>query len=236
MQRYFVKGNLDNILFNEQDIFHIQKVMRCKKGDQIEIVLDEKAYLTIIDEVNPLRIHIQEPINNEVELSYPTTLFFPLTKSDKIELVIQKGTELGISRIILYRASRSVVKMTNEDFKRKENRMISIAKEASEQCHRLKIPEIIGVVDFKDIKNYEADHNLFAYELEAGKVNPLEKQLNNIKGSVNMIVGPEGGFTKEEAEYLVNNKYVALPLGKRILRCETAAIYLMTLVSYYLEK
>ena len=92
MQRYFVTGSLENILFSEKDVFHIQKVMRCRIHDHIEVVLDEKAYLATIDSVSPLKVHINEPILKEVELKDDLVLFFPLTKSDKAELVIQKAS------------------------------------------------------------------------------------------------------------------------------------------------
>ena len=85
MQRYFVTGNNQQILFSKQDIFHIKNVMRNKKGDQIEIVLNKKAYLATITSMEPFLVEINEPILKETELEKEVTLFFPLTKSDKEE-------------------------------------------------------------------------------------------------------------------------------------------------------
>ena len=236
MQRYFVSGNVNDLVFNEQDAFHIQKVMRLSRGDEIEVVLDAKVYLAIIDSSSPLKVHIQEEKKEDSELPSHVRLFFPLCKSDKSELVIQKATELGVNSIYFYRAKRSVVKLDNQDFLKKVKRYESIAKEASEQCHRKAIPEIKGVYDIKDIKNALCDHNLLAYELEAGETNRLEDLLNTIKGSISLIVGPEGGFDVQEVDELVDMGFTKISLGKRILRVETAAIYGLSVIAFKLEQ
>ena len=236
MQRYFVHGNLENIIFNEQDLFHIEKVMRNKVGDEIEIVLDSKAYLVAIDSFKPFKVHIVNPILKETETPYPITLFFPLTKSDKAELVIQKATEIGVHRIIFYRAIRSVVKLDEEGFNKKKVRYESIAKEAAEQCHRLLIPNIVGVINFNDIKSYLSKHNLLAFEMDAGRTSSLHEELDNVSGDVSIIVGPEGGFDNKEISYLDDIGFHHVSLGKRILRCETAAIYALSVISSYMER
>lgn len=236
MQRYFVTGNNQQILFSKQDIFHIKNVMRNKKGDQIEIVLNKKAYLATITSMEPFLVEINEPILKETELEKEVTLFFPLTKSDKAELVIQKASELGISRLVFFNCKRSIIKLDNEQFDKKKTRYLTIAKEASEQCHRNKIIDIEGVVNFKDIPQYKQDNNLVAYELLAGNTTSLYSELNNKKESVSLLVGPEGGLEEKEVEYLLDNGFKSVSLGKRILRCETAAIYMMAITSFLLEK
>ena len=236
MQRYFVSLIDGKIVFNEQDIFHIQKVMRNKVGDEIEIVYDNKAFLVAIDNVNPLNIHIVNPILNDSELPHELVLFYPLTKSDKIELVIQKATEIGVSKIYLYRANRSVVKLDNEAFNKKLERFHKIAKEASEQCHRLVIPEIKGVLNVKNIKEHLSDSNLVAYELDAGKTSSFYDELNKANGSISFIVGPEGGFEEYEIKELENIGFKRVSLGKRILRMETAAIYGLSVIASNMER
>lgn len=236
MQRYFVSGTPENIIFLEKDIFHIKKVMRNKVGDQVEIVLDGKAYLTTIDRLEPLHVYINEPILKEVELDKNLTIFFPLTKSDKAELVVQKATELGATKVIFYRAKRCVIKLDQEGFNKKKDRYLSIAKEASEQCHRLKIVDICGVINLQDIDKYLEERNYVAYELEAGKTSPLFEDLSLDNKSTSIIVGPEGGFEKEEVELLTQKGFKVVSLGKRILRCETAAIYALSVISFMMEK
>ena len=236
MQRYFVSYDNGKIVFNEQDIFHIQKVMRNKVGDEIEIVYDNKAFLVAIDNLNPLNVHIVNPILNDSELPHELALFFPLTKSDKIELVIQKATEIGATIIYLYRANRSVVKLDNEAFNKKLDRFNKIAKEASEQCHRLVIPDIIGILNIKDINKYLSDLNLVAYELDAGKTSSFYDELENSKGSISFIVGPEGGFEEYEIKELEDIGFKRVSLGKRILRMETAAIYGLSIIASHMER
>lgn len=235
MQRYFASVRNNEVFLSENDIFHLLKVMRKKENDYIEVV-DElhQAYLCNIESINPLRIVTIEPIIRNSELNKPVTLFFALAKSDKNELVIQKATELGVHRIIFFQAERSVVKFSYEDFKKKLTRYLSIAKEASEQCHREYIPEILYFKDIKGINEHLAELNLFAYELEAGKssvIPSLDKY-----SSISVIIGPEGGFSNKEAEYLLEEKFLPISLGKRILRCETAAVYALSVISYNLEK
>lgn len=236
MQRYFVDGDKNNnIMFSEQDVFHITKVMRCRVGEHIEIVLNKKAYEAEIDSLNPVKIHlVSEELRNN-ELPNELTLFCPLLKSDKVELVIQKATEIGVSKIIFFDCSRSIVRLTQKDFDKKILRYNLIAKEASEQCHRNVIPQIIGLISFSNIVKYKSNLNLLAYELESGKSNTIYKELirNN---SVSFIFGPEGGFEQKEVDYLVNNGFKLISLGKRILRAETASIYALSLISSLMEE
>lgn len=236
MQRYFVKKENEQILFLEQDIFHITKVMRNKIGDHIEVVINNEAYMATITSFNPFNIEINEPILKEVELKNDVTLFFPLTKSDKIELVIQKASELGASRLVFFNCKRSIIKLDQAQFEKKKSRYLAIAKEASEQCHRNKIISIEGIIDFKDIPNYSSTKNLVAYELLAGNTSSLYEEIKDLDSSISLLVGPEGGLEEKEVEYLLNNNFKSVSLGKRILRCETAAIYFLSVVSFILEK
>ena len=235
MQRYFVDIKNNNVIFKEDDIFHITKVMRMKLGDHIELVSEKKTYLGVISSINPLHVEIQEPILEDVELSKNVTLFFALAKSDKIEFVIQKATELGANKVVLFQGKRSIVKFSQDDFNRKKARYLSIAKEASEQCHRQYIPEIEYVGDIKGVKEHLSDLNLFAYELEAGKVTNLTEVVDKAQ-SISIIIGPEGGFDESEAEFLKSLEFTPISLGKRILRCETAAVYALSVIAYLLDK
>ena len=237
MQRYFASVINNQVILSKDDIFHLTKVMRAKPNDEIEIV-DEvhNAYLAVVRNVNPLLIEIQEPIIKNNELPTNVTLFFGLAKSDKIEFVIQKATELGAKNIVLFQGKRSVVKFSHEDFIRKEPRYLAIAKEAAEQCHREYIPSISFVKSVSDVKNHMCDINLFAYELDAGKTDNFAELLKDNTKSVSVIIGPEGGFDESEAEELNKLGFKNISLGKRILRCETAAVYALSVIAFNLEK
>lgn len=237
MQRYFASIIDNNVILNKDDIFHITKVMRMKNGENIQVVDQDshKTYLAVIKSVNPLEVVVQEPILEDVELNKEVTLFFALAKSDKIDFVIQKATELGATKVVLFKGKRSVVKFSMEDFNRKKERYLNIAKEAAEQCHRQRIPEITYVGDIKNVNSHLSDVNLFAYELEAGQSTDLNELIGSAK-SVSIIIGPEGGFDENEANFLKSLNFVPVSLGKRILRCETAAIYALSVISYFLDK
>ena len=237
MQRYFASLVNNEVILKQDDVFHLLKVMRAKPNDKIEVV-DENhhSYLANIESVNPLIIKVVEPILKETELKTDVTLFFALAKSDKNEFVIQKATELGAKRIVLFQGKRSIVKLDKEDFLKKLNRYQSIAKEAAEQCHREYIPEIEYARSIKEISPFLCKENLFAYELDAGKTNSFDDIFKNNYQSISVIIGPEGGFDIEEAEELNKMNFKNISLGKRILRCETAAVYALSVIAFNLEK
>lgn len=237
MQRYFASLIGKEVILKEDDIFHLTKVMRAKINDQIEVVDENgKAYLAVVGQINPLRVYIQEPILKNSELNTKVTLFFALAKSDKIDFVIQKATELGVAKIVLFEGKRSIVHFSKDDFARKYNRYHIIAKEAAEQCHREVIPEICFAPSIKDIENDLAEINLFAYELDAGKTSDFASIFEKRMNSLSVIIGPEGGFDEKEAEYLLTKGFKTISLGKRILRCETAAVFALSVIAFYLEK
>ena len=238
MQRYFVKQINNQIVFEESDVHHITHVMRMKVGEQVEVVVDKKLYCATIESINPLNVNLSYEIPSDSEIERDITLFYALAKGDKIDLVVQKATELGVKRIVLLATERCVVKWEDKEIEKKLSRFNKIIKEASEQSHRLIVPKICGVYSMNNLpKEYLCDNNLFAYEKEAGQTSSFHYVLNHSKGSVSILVGPEGGFSPNEAEIAIE-KYGFTPvsLGKRILRSETAAIYALSVIGFYLEK
>ena len=237
MQRYFARKERDYIVLDEGDVHHVLNVMRNKKGDEIEVVADSKLYACVIESTNPLTIKINYEIPQNSELDRDLTLFFALAKGDKIEFVIQKATELGAKKIVLVKTERCVVKFDEKTFANKLLRFNKIAKEASEQSHRLMIPEIVGVIDIKNIPNsLLADVNLLAYEKEAGSTSSFLEGYKKDK-TLSVMIGPEGGFSEDEVNLLVNKyNFVPVSLGKRILRTETAAVYALSVLSFLMEK
>ena len=237
MQRYFAGINNKEIRLGDDDVHHLLHVMRARANDEIEVVADGKLYSAIIKEINPLKIVVNYEIPSDSEIGKEVTLFFALAKGDKIDFVIQKATELGASKIVLIKTERCVVKIDEKDFAKKLVRYEKIAKEASEQCHRLVIPKIIGIVDIKNIpSDLLSNINLLAYEKEVGKTSLFLKDYNNYN-SVSIMIGPEGGFSEKEVDTFINKyQFKTISLGKRILRTETAAVYALSVISYLLEQ
>lgn len=237
MQRYFANLNGQNIILGDGDVHHLLHVMRAKKGDEIEAVANGKLYACLVETINPLAIKINYEIPQDSELKEEITLFFALAKGEKIDFVVQKATELGASKIVLLKTERCVVKFDDKNLAHKLERFEKIAKEASEQSHRLRIPEIVGVIDIKNIpQEYLSDINLVAYEKEAGKTASLIESIHNDK-STSIMIGPEGGFSEEEVNLLTSKyNFKRVSLGKRILRAETAAVYALSVIGALLEK
>ena len=233
MQRYFAPIINGMVSLSKEDEHHITHVMRMKVGETFEVVDHKIVYVYEISSISPLSLQLVDKKEEDVELNSEVTLFFALAKGDKIDLVIQKATEIGVNRIILFKSKRCVVNFDNKDIEKKLLRFKKIAKEASEQCHRLIIPQIIGVIDLKDIDKYKSDINYLAYEKEAGNNEDSLKVKEH--QSVSIMIGSEGGFDEEEVDFLVEKGFKTISLGKRILRCETAAIYALSVLSYKLE-
>ena len=237
MQRYFASLiDQEHVKLTSEDEHHLLHVMRMRKDDEIEVVADGKLYLCKISATNPLEIYIVHEIISDAELKSDITLLFALTKGDKIDLVMQKATELGVKRIALFQSERTVVKYDDKDITKKCSRFQKIMKEASEQSHRLCVPTLLGIYHLNQLpETVFSDLNYVAYEKDA--MHPESAFPNFEKGkSITIAIGPEGGFSEEEVDCLVELGFKRTSLGKRILRAETAAIYALSVLGYLLEK
>ena len=231
MQRYFVKEkNNEKFILSESDIHHIKRVMRCKNNDKIEIVYDKIVYLCNIDEIETLTLSIIDSYQEDRELNVNLTIAVALVQEQKFDLILHKLTELGVSSIIPLKTERSIVKIDNSKIEKKKNRWITICKEASEQSHRVTIPEIKNIMTMKELINNKKELNLICSLNENTK--PLDEYLKNNVKDILFVIGPEGGFSKKEEEFLIENGFQTTTLGKRVLRVETAAIYVSSIINY----
>lgn len=234
MQRYFAKNIEDNkITLSNSDMHHIKNVMRMKENDKAEVVYDKKTYLCNLD--NNLELHIDAVINEDKELPKEIISIIGLVKEQKMDLVLQKLTELGVSKIIPVNMERSIVKLDTKKEDKKLIRWNTICKEASEQSKRNTIPIVTNVINFKDIINIEADLKLCCSVSE--KDNIISNYLsNNNYNSVSFVIGPEGGLTLKEENYLKENNYNLVSLGSLVFRMETACIYMASILNYEINK
>lgn len=237
MQRYFTSFKDEkNITISNDDIFHIVKVMRMKINDQFEINNDGDIYLAQINTLAPFSFKILKKIDENHELKTKITLLYCLPKGDKIDLVLQKATELGVNQIVLVNSSRCIAKINDENKEKKLARFNKIIKEATEQCKRNNLPALKDVIKFNEISNYQSDLNLIAYENSKMSNQELKDLLRNFKGNtVTILIGAEGGFSKEEVEYALKNNFISISLGNRILRSETSVFNLLSILGYELE-
>ena len=243
MQRYFLENveiNNNTIYIDGSDFHHIKNVMRMKIDDLVYVCFDSLTYVAKISLFlnDKVAIELVEKLDKDVELKVDVTIAHGLVRREKMEEVIRRICELGAHEYIPVSMARSIVKV-KEEKDSKLQRQKTIIKEACEQSHRNRLMEISGVVDFKKFlvlsKNY--DLCLFAYE-ESGRSNNynLKKYLKEFSGKkILVLVGPEGGFSENEVDVLEKNGFMSIGLGPRILRTETAPLYVMSAISYELE-
>jgi 16S rRNA (uracil1498-N3)-methyltransferase len=248
MQRYFVEAanwQDDKITLEGQDAHHIIRVMRMNEGDQIICVHpDGHAATCTIDSfaADCVLVSVTEPLDMETEMPVAVTIAQGLPKGDKLELIVQKGTELGAAGFVPFQAARSVVKWDEKKKDKKRQRLEKIAKEAAEQSSRQTIPLIGDVLSFQSLleSSDTYKHKLFAYEEAAKgmKADPLRTVFEQISSTDNVlvVVGPEGGFSEKEADMLKQEGFLPVRLGPRILRTETAPLYMLASLSYHFEE
>lgn len=238
MQRYFADVINNKVILSKDDEHHVVNVMRSRVGDEIEVVSDSSLFLCEINSIKPLEISVKSRLESN-KTALDVTLFFALAKGEKIDFVIQKATELGAKNIVLVSTKRCVVKMDNNDFNKKLVRYSKIAKEASEQSHRLDLPNILGVYSINALPSELLKGNLYvAYEKEKGDTSSFYEDLANMPKNkeVGIIIGPEGGFDPDEVKKLNELGFKNVSLGNRILRTETAAVYALSVIGFTLER
>lgn len=230
MQRYFIKNK--DMLLEESDIRHIKKVMRMNINDKIEVVYNNKLHICEITSLDPFNIKVIEKLDEDKKTKIELTVAVALVKEQKMDLILQKLTELGVSKIIPVSMERSIVKLDKERFNKKKVRWESICKEASEQSKRTNIPIIEDIKSIKDLTKEDADLKLVASTKEKEKL--LNYYLQSIEdcAKIIMVIGPEGGISDKEEDILVSNGYNRVSFGNLIFRVETATIYVASIINY----
>jgi len=229
MYQFFMEEeiNINNTYyFNKDDSHHIKNVLRLNKGEIIRVVYGSKGYFGKIDYDNGKPVVNIETLDNvKHELDIKITLIQSLIKVDKFELLLQKSCELGVSKIVPLYTSRCNIK--KDIYDKKRNRFNKIILESCKQCKREVLPIVEDTINLDVINKYKSDINLFAYELDDNNslINFIEKGKH-----ITVVIGPEGGFTHQEALFLRDNGFIPISLGKRILRAETAGIYTISVI------
>lgn len=249
MPKFFIKT--ENLKENKEiwitgsDVNHIKNVLRKKIDDKINICNSDtqKNYECVIKNIeeNKIVCKILDEVKSLAESNLNITIFQGLPKSDKMELIIQKATELGVKTIVPVITKRTVIKLKDKD-KDKQNkvdRWRKIAEVAAKQSGRDIIPTIENIINIADIKFDEFDKIFVLYENEE-KISikdEIEQLKNDNKEELNIgiVIGPEGGFAESEIEQLRLNQNVSVvTLGKRILRTETVALVVSGILMYEL--
>jgi len=218
---------------------HIYKVLRIRKGDEI-LLMDNigKRYRAVIEDIRKGKVYaLIKELVPEVESSpIEITVCISMIRSDPMDLVIQKVSELGAERIIPFYSERSIVRIPEEKVESRLRHWKEVAISASKQCGRKRPAEIIAPMSLDELLEKEWREHLLIFLWEHEKKKTLKEILTDKKGIKKIvgIIGPEGGFSRKEADMLKEKGFIPASLGKRILRAETAAIVFVTIVQYEL--
>ena len=244
MNRFFVDPTAireNSVEIPDETASQIRKVLRLKDGTRVQF-LDNCGWLyeSVIHYTDPKNVtaEIIEKRPAEGEPACTVSLYIGLTQREKFEWVLQKCTEAGVSKIIPMITERSLIRKTS-DISGKTARWEKILKEASEQCGRGHIPVLSEALLFRDAVKTGSAANaaLFCWEDEKQKtLREILEPLHGTVSSISIMIGPEGGFSAEEAELAREAGWSAVTLGKRIYRMETAAIASVILTLYELER
>jgi len=220
------------------DLKHLSQVLRLGNGDAIQAFdgsgKEYTARLTEIKKDQAIAV-IVDSYQAGTEPRVRLTLYQGLPKMEKMDLIIQKAVELGAYRIVPVLTQRTVVKLDGSTAEKKLKRWTRIAIEAAKQCRRACVPEIERPLTLKDaLKDLgNPDLAIALYENEKKGLKELLKCYNiNDVGNIALFIGPEGGFTQEEADEMRQSGIRTAGLGGRILRTETAAISGISIIMY----
>ncbi len=230
----------DCFIITGGDYNHIVNVLRMKQGDEFLVSCEGISSLCVLELIGSESVYakIVEENYRNTELPVKIYLFQGLPKADKMELIIQKCVELGVHSVVPTEMNRCVVKLDDKKKKSKVSRWQTIAESAAKQSKRNVIPEVTDVLSYKQalIKMKELDLLLVPYENERGMA-ATKEALDQIKSgmSVGILIGPEGGFDENEVALAKEAGGIAVSLGSRILRTETAAITAVSMCMLHTE-
>lgn len=221
-----------------EDHHYIKHVLRLKPGNRL-VLFDGRGreYKTVIREFGTKSVLVDIISSHEIEDALPPlTLAQALPKENKMDFIIQKATELGVERIIPFTSSRTVPRLSTDKAAARLKRWRKIAAEASKQCGSPKVPEVSNILPFDAVLDEAANVplKLFFWEEESrrgiGDVLKGETRLADIP--LFFVVGPEGGFSRNEVEAAELRGFTTAHLGRRILRAETAPLVILSIIQY----
>jgi len=228
------KENIDEnngkiLIKDKSDCNHIQNVYRLNVGHELRIIDGEYEYFTEIIQISKKEVSVKilGKKEDDYSLNVNIDVAMGILKNDKMNLAIQKLTEIGVNRIIPLKTERVVVKI-NE----KKEKWDVVVREALKQCRGIKFTEITPVKKLEEINYSKYDKIIFAYE-NSDESKSLSEIIEKEDKNILYIIGPEGGITQEEVNFLKENKAIEISLGRRILRAETAAIVVCGIIANF---
>lgn len=224
----------DKYIIEGENAKHIEKSLRMKCGEELTLCSpDGMQHNCVIENIAPslVTVKIVESKLCKQEPDVSVTLFQALPKGDKMDYIIQKSVELGVSEIVPFISARCISRPDEKSLEKKTQRWQKIAKSAAEQSRRGIIPKVHKAVDFNTAAEMgsKSDCGIIFYECGGKRVSEIIK--NNSK-SIAVFIGSEGGFEEKEVEKIISTGGSAATLGKRILRAETAPLAAVSIIMY----
>ncbi|WP_067139445.1 RsmE family RNA methyltransferase [Oceanivirga salmonicida] len=219
----------DNIIINNvSDIKHIVNVYRLNVGDEIRVVDNEFEYLTNIVKISKKEVllKVKSKDIDKYSLNIDIDIAIGIIKNDKMKLLIKKLTEIGVNNIIPLKTERVIVKINEKKEKWEE-----VVKEAMKQCRAVKKTNLTEIQSLRDLDIDKYDKIVFMYE-NSNESLKLHEAVSSKDKKVLCIIGPEGGFSQKEVEFMKNKGFLEINLGNRILRVETAAILVASVLAH----
>lgn len=243
MQQVFVDADAvgrDYVTITGDDARHLIRVVRIRVGERLRVsAFGGESYLCEVAEVGEdfLQADIVSA-DKSTELPAKITLFQALPKGDRMETIVEKAVELGVSEIVPVATRYCVVRLDEKKAKQKVARWQAIAESAAKQSKRSSVPLVRPVATFEQAKTefFRCDARLFPYENARGMSETAEALAElQPNQKIGLMIGPEGGFSPEEVE-AVSGEVSVLSLGRRILRTDTAAIAALSMIMLELER
>lgn len=227
----------DKYIIQGKDAEHISKSLRMKKGEKITLVTPDKIqHNCVIENTEPalVSVNVAETKDCENEPDVEITLYQALPKGDKMEYIVQKSVELGVTKIVPVISARCISRPDEQSLAKKQARWQKIAKEAAQQSRRGIVPVVENAVSFKNACELSKanDLNIIFYECGGERVKKLIKDKPH---TIGIFIGSEGGFEKAEVDMVSKNGGGVATLGKRILRAETAPLAALSIIMYETE-
>lgn len=217
---------------------HMARVLRLKEGSEVKLTDDSgREFCGVIEEVGAKALTVRvkavesEP---EQEPGLRVTLYQGLPKGEKLDLILQKCTELGISELVTFDAERSIVKLRGDKSAGRLERCEKIVQEAARQSGRRSPPKV-SIGGSLDVVLREARHTVKLLLWEGEQTTKLRETLDAYQSpkTVAIVVGPEGGLSTKEVEQAIACGFTPISLGRRILRTETAGLAMLSILQFY---
>ncbi len=234
MRKLFVKSvRGEQITFTGDDHKHIAYSLRMRRGDELTVCADGVDYTAKITNItkDSTTADIVGKARCVAEPSVQLALFFGAMKGDRNDYVVQKCTELGVTRFIPFMSDFSSVNVESI----KTERLNRIALEAAKQSGRGIVPEVAETIRFNDLLDLVKDYDAVIFPYEHEEEMPLNEFMSSLSGErIAVVIGSEGGFSKKEASALSEISGASVTLGERILRADTACVAVTSVVMYAL--